>query len=122
MPGPVGKYLGPPKVLAIRDPDLAGALAAASIRSQNDRPTKPSPNLNPRELGGYRVTECTRSVLPSLPWLCASILTVTATVRAAMHVRPIIELLLRIRVIVQTGTHVHLSELLMLGIATHPLL
>ena len=122
MPGPVGKYLGPPKVRAIRDPDLAGALANAFVRCQNDRPTKPSPNLNPRELGGYRVTECTRSVPPSLPWLCASILTVTATVRAAMHVRPIIELLLRIRVIVQTGTHVHLSELLMLGIATQPLL
>jgi hypothetical protein len=52
--------------------------------------------------------------------LCASILTVSATVRAAMHVRPIIELLLRIRIIVQAGTHVHLSELLMLGIATRP--
>lgn len=65
------------------------------------------------------MTERTRSLLPSLPWLCASILTVTATVRAAMHVRPIIELLLRIRVIVQAGAHGHLSELLMLGIATH---
>jgi hypothetical protein len=30
------------------------------------------------------VTERTRSLLPSLPWLCASILTVSATVRAAM--------------------------------------
>jgi hypothetical protein len=47
MPGPVGKYLGPPKVRAIRDPDLAGALATAFVRCQNDRPTKPSPNLNP---------------------------------------------------------------------------
>ena len=119
MLGAVGKQLGPPKVLAIRDPDLAGALAAAFVGSQNDRPAKPSPNLNRREFGGYRVTERTRSLLPSLPWLCASILTVTATVRAAMHVRPIIELLLRIRVIVQAGAHGHLSELLMLGIATH---
>ena len=111
--------MGPPKVLTIRDPDLAGALSAAFVSCQNERTTKPSPNLNPRELGGYCVTERTRSCLPSLPWLCASILTVSATVRAAMHVRPIVELLLRIRVIVQAGTHGHLSELLMLGIATH---
>ena len=48
--------------------------------------TKPLPDLIRGELGGYRATERTHSLLPSLPCFCASILTTTITVRAAMHV------------------------------------